>query len=164
MPRLSFALVVAALAAVIVPSAATSAVVRTCAAGDLSARTYPTGGSGAGTLEIGLRLRNVSGKRCTMKGFPGLGLRRSNETAMRGFAAFDKTKTPKLVVLLNGGFAHFLIRYTDVPSVGDGGACPASTFLMVTPPNRRVSLEVRARLTPCAKGRMLVTPITKGKS
>jgi hypothetical protein len=163
-PRLSFALVVAALAAVILPSAATSATVRQCVAADLSARTYPTGGSGAGTLEIGLRLRNVSGTRCTMKGFPGLGLRRSNETVMRGFAAFDKTKTPKQVLLLNGGFAHFLIRYSDVPSAGDPAVCPTSSFLMVTPPNRRVSLEVHARLAPCAKGRMLVTPVLKGKS
>ena len=163
MPRLSFALVVAALAAVIVPSAATSAAVRTCAAADLTARMYPTGGSGAGTLEIGVRLRNASGRRCAMKGFPGLGLRRSNETAMRGFAAFDTTKTPKLVVLAAGGFAHAIIRYSDVPSVGDPAVCPTSTFLLVTPPNRRLSVEVRARLAPCAKGRLLVTPITKGK-
>ncbi len=87
---------------------------RTCAAADLTARTYPTGGSGAGTLEIGVRLRNVSGTRCAMKGFPGLGLRRSNETAMRGFAVFDKTKTPKQVVLADGGYAHAIIRYSDV--------------------------------------------------
>ena len=85
---------------------------------------YPTGGSGAGTLEIGVRLRNVSGTRCAMKGFPGLGLRRSNETAMRGFAAFDKTKTPKRVVLANGGYAHAIIRYGDVPSAGDPAIVP----------------------------------------
>ena len=125
MPRMSFALVVVALAAVIIPSAATGgAAVRTCAAADLTARMYPTGGSGAGTLEIGVRLRNVSGTRCAMKGFPGLGLRRSNETAMRGFAAFDKTKTPKQVVLANGGYAHAIIRYSDVPSAGDPARLP----------------------------------------
>jgi hypothetical protein len=163
-PRLSFALVVAALAAVIVPSAATSAVVRTCSAADLTARTYPTGGSGAGTLEIGVRLRNVSGTRCAMKGFPGLGLRRSNETVMRGFAAFDRTKTPKRVLLANGGYVHAIIRYSDVPSAGDPAVCPKSSFLLVTPPNRRVSVEVHAHLAPCAKGRMLVSPMLKGKS
>ena len=124
MPRLSFALVIAALAAVIVPSAATSAAIRTCAAADLTARMYPTGGSGAGTLEIGVRLRNVSGTRCAMKGYPGLGLRRSNETAMRGFAVFDKTKTPKRIVLANGGYVHAIIRYGDVPSPGDPGGLP----------------------------------------
>ncbi len=163
MPRVSFVLVVAALAAVIVPSAAGGVVVRTCAAADLTARMYPTGGSGAGTLEIGVRLRNVSGTRCAMKGFPGLGLRRSNETAMRGFAAFDKSSTPKRVVLANGGYAHATIRYSDVPSTGDPATCPTSSFLLVTPPNRRVAVEVHARLAPCAKGRMLVSPIIKGK-
>ncbi len=163
MPRLSFALVIAAVAAVIVPSAATSATIRTCAAADLTARVYPTGGSGAGTLELGVRLRNVSGTRCVMKGFPGLGLRRSNETTMRGFAAFDKTRTPKLVTLANGGYAHAIIRYGDVPSTGDPAVCPRSSFLLVTPPNRRVSVEVHARLAPCQKGRMLVSPIIKGK-
>jgi hypothetical protein len=162
-PRLSFVLVVAALAAAVVPSAAGGAAVRTCAAADLTARVYPTGGSGAGTLELGVRLRNVSGTRCAMKGFPGLGLRRSNETAMRGFAAFDKTKSPKRVVLANGGYAHAIIRYSDVPSTGDPATCPRSSFLLVTPPNRRVSVEVHARLAPCAKGRMLVSPILKGK-
>jgi hypothetical protein len=162
-PRLSLALVLAALAAVVVPSAADSAAVRACAAADLTARTYPTTGSGAGTLELGVRLRNVSGRRCAMKGFPGLGLRRSNESAMRGFAVFDKTKTPKQVVLLNGGYAHAIIRYTDVRSVGDPATCPTSSFLLVTPPNRRVSVEVRARLAPCARGRMLVSPVLKGK-
>jgi hypothetical protein len=163
-PRLSFALVIAALAAVIVPSAATSAAVRTCSAADLTARMYPTGGSGAGTLEIGVRLRNVSGTRCAMKGFPGLGLRRSNETTMRGFAAFDRTKTPKRILLANGGYVHAIIRYSDVPSVGDPAVCPTSTFLLVTPPNRRVSVEVHAHLAPCARGRMLVSPMLKGKS
>ena len=163
MPRLSFVVVVAALAAAVVPSAAGGAAVRTCAAADLTARMYPTGGSGAGTIEIGVRLRNVSGTRCAMKGFPGLGLRRSNETAMRGFAVFDKTKTPRRVVLANGGYAHAIIRYSDVPSTGDPATCPKSSFLLVTPPNRRVSVEVHARLAPCAKGRMLVSPIVKGK-
>ncbi|MDX6378020.1 MAG: hypothetical protein QOE98_2323 [Gaiellaceae bacterium] len=163
MPRVSFALVVAAVLAAIVPSAATGATVRTCAAADLAARTYPTGGSGAGTLEFGVRLRNVSGTRCVMKGFPGLGLRRGDETAMRGFAAFDKTKTPLRVVLANGGFAHAIIRYSGIPSAGDPATCPRSSYLLVTPPNRRVPVEVRARIGPCAKGRMLVSSIIKGK-
>jgi hypothetical protein len=163
MSRAPFVLVVAALAAVIVPSTAGGAAVRACAAADLTARTYPTSGSGAGTLEIGVRLRNVSGTRCAMKGYPGLGLRRSNETVMRGFAAFDRTKTPRQVVLANGGYAHAIIRYSDVPSSGDPPTCPRSTYLLVTPPNRRVSVEVHAHLAPCAKGRMLVSPITRGK-
>jgi hypothetical protein len=165
MSRASFVLVLvaAALAAAIVPSAAGGATVRTCAAADLTARIYPTGGSGAGTLEIGVRLRNVSGRRCAMKGFPGLGLRRASETRMRGFAAFDTTLTPKRVVLATGGYAHAIIRYSDVPSAGDPATCPTSAYLLVTPPSRRVSVEVRARLAPCAKGRMLVSPIIKGK-
>jgi hypothetical protein len=162
-PRVSFALVVVAALAAIVPSAATGAVVRTCAAADLAARVYPTGGSGAGTLEFGVRLRNVSGTRCVMKGFPGLGLRRADETAMRGFAAFDTTKTPQRVVLVSGGYAHSIIRYSGIPSAGDPPTCARSSFLLVTPPNRRVALEVRARIAPCAKGRMLVSPIVKGK-
>ncbi len=163
MLRTSFALVFVALAAAVIPSAAGGAAVRTCAAADLTARTYPTGGSGAGTLEVGVRLRNVSGTRCAMKGFPGLGLRRSNETGMRGFAVFDKTKTPKRVVLADGGYAHAIIRYSDVRSAGDPATCPKSSFLLVTPPNRRVPVEVHARLAPCAKGRMLVSPIIRGK-
>jgi hypothetical protein len=161
--RVSFALVVVAVLAAIAPSAATGATVRTCAAADLQARTYPTGGSGAGTLEFGVRLRNVSGRRCAMKGFPGLGLRRADETAMRGFAVFDKTKSPQRVVLLNGGYAHVVIRYSAIPSAGEGATCPRSSYLLVTPPSRRVSVEVRARIAPCAKGRMLVSPIVRGK-
>ena len=99
-----------------------------------------------------------------MKGFPGLGLRRSNETAMRGFAVFDKTKTPKRVVL-----AERRLRPRDHPllatcrSAGDPATCPKSSFLLVTPPNRRVSVEVHARLAPCAKGRMLVSPMHQGQ-
>lgn len=165
MSRIPLALAAAtAAAAALVPAVAHGATTPRCAAADLTARTYPTGGSGAGTLEVGIRLRNASAHRCFMKGFPGLGLLKSNETRMRGFAAFDTTKTPLRVSLPPGGFAHVLVRYTDVPGTGDPATCPTSSYLLVTPPNRRVSLEIRARLAPCAKGRMLVSPVLKGKS
>src|SRR5262249_5562209 len=95
-----------AAAAVIVPSLATgAATTRQCAAADLSVRTFPTGGSGAGHIEFGVRLRNMSSAACFMKGFPGLGLRNASEARMAGFAAFDRTKTPKRVALAPGAFA-----------------------------------------------------------
>ncbi len=109
-------LVLAALAAAavaILPSLASgAATTRRCAAADLSAKTFGTGGSGAGTLEFGVRLRNTSGSACFMKGFAGLGLRNASELRMRGFAAFDTSKTLKRVALSSGAFAHFLVRYT----------------------------------------------------
>jgi hypothetical protein len=154
-----------AAAAVVVPSLATgAATTRPCAAADLSVRQFPTGGSGAGTIEFGVRLRNVSGAACFMKGFPGLGLRNASEARMAGFAAFDRTKTPKRVALAPGAFAHFIVRYSDIQHAGDPTPCPAPSFLLVTPPNRRVSLELRKHFRICGKGRMLVTPVAKGKS
>jgi hypothetical protein len=98
-----------------------------------------------------------------MKGFTGLGLRNASELRMRGFAAFDRSRTPKRVALGPGASAHFLVRYSDVSSAGDPNPCPTSSYLLVTPPNRRVPLEVRKHIAPCSKGRMLVTPVTKGK-
>lgn len=165
MSRILFVLAVAvAAAAAVVPSLATgAATTRQCAAADLSARQFPTGGSGAGTIEFGVRLRNTSSAACFLKGFPGLGLRNASEARMRGFAAFDRTKTPKRVALAPGAFAHFLVRYSDVQSAGDPNPCPAPSFLLVTPPNRRVPLEMRKHFRICGKGRMLVTPVIKGK-
>ena len=152
-----------AAAAAVVPSLATGApTTRQCAAADLSAKTYTSGGSGAGTIEFGVRLRNASSASCFMKGFPGLGLRNGSENRMAGFAAFDTTKTPKRVALAPGSSAHFLVRYSDIEHAGDPTPCPAASFLLVTPPNRRVSLELRKRFRICGKGRMLVTPVTKG--
>jgi hypothetical protein len=163
--RILLVLAVAVAAAVaIVPSFASgAATTRQCAAADLSARTFSTGGSGAGTIEFGVRLRNTSGSSCFMKGFTGLGLRNASELRMRGFAAFDRSRTPKRVALGPGASAHFLVRYSDVSSAGDPNPCPTSSYLLVTPPNRRVPLEVRKHIAPCSKGRMLVTPVTKGK-
>jgi len=156
--------VFAAAAVAVLPSLASgAATTRRCAAADLSAKMFPTAGSGAGTIEFGVRLRNTSGSACFMKGFAGLGLRNASELKMRGFAAFDTSKTAKRVALSSGAFAHFRVRYSDVPSTGDANPCPTSSYLLVTPPNRRVPLEVRARVAPCSKGRMLVTPVTKGK-
>ena len=161
---LLFLAVVGAAAVAVLPSLASgAATTRQCAAADLSAKTFGTGGSGAGTLEIGVRLRNTSSTACFMKGFPGLGLRNASELRMRGFAAFDTARTAKRVALSSGAFAHFLVRYSDVPSTGDPTPCPSASYLLVTPPNRRVPLEVRTHIAPCSKGRMLVTPVTKGK-
>ena len=165
MSRILIVLAVAGATAVaVLPSLASgAATTRQCAAADLSAKTFGTGGSGAGTIEFGVRLRNTSGRACFMKGFAGLGLRTASELRMRGFAAFDTSKTPKRVALSSGAFAHFVVRYSDVRSTGDPATCPAASYLLVTPPNRRVPLEVRTHIAPCSKGRMLVTPVTKGK-
>ena len=152
-----------AAAAAVVPSLATgAATTRQCAAADLTAKTFGTGGSGAGTIEFGVRLRNASSAACFLRGFPGLGLRNASEGRMAGFAAFDTSKTPKRVAIAPGASAHFLVRYSDIEHAGDPTPCPAASFLLVTPPNRRVPLEVRKRFRICGKGRMLVTPVMAG--
>ena len=97
------------------------------------------------------------------EGLPGPRPAERVRGAHGGFAAFDRTKTPKRVALAPGAIAHFLVRYSDVQSAGDPTPCPAASFLLVTPPNRRVPLEMRKHFRICGKGRMLVTPVIKGK-
>jgi len=157
------ALAAAALAgtALATAGAAAAATPRRCAAADLRVTLAPTGGSGAGTLEFGVVLRNLSTASCRLQGFPGLGLLDADEKAIPGYAAFDRTRTPRRVILAaNGGRAHAIVRYSDVPT-GDE-TCRRSAFLLVTPPNGRVANEVRAAIRPCNAGRMLVSPVLAG--
>ena len=98
-----------------------------------------------------------------MKGFPGLGLRRSNETAMRGFAVFDKTKTPKRIVVATAAMSTQSSatatcrprRSCDVPDEqlppGDASEPP------------RPGRGARPPRALCQKGRMLVSPMLRGK-
>jgi hypothetical protein len=151
-------LALAGSAAVAAPRATTAATHRVCAAADLTARSVDTGGSGAGTIEFGIVFHNASRHTCVMGGFPGLGLLDSRERAMPGYAAFDHSRTPHTVTLAPGGRAEAIVRWSDVTSGGQT-TCPKATFLLVTPPGRRVSLELRTSIAPCGGGRMLVAPV-----
>jgi Protein of unknown function (DUF4232) len=129
-----------------------------CTAADLSARLVDTGGSGAGTLEVGVLFTNTSHTRCALRGFPGLGLLDASEMPIPGYAVFDTTRHASTVVLAPGSSGGARIRYSDVPT-GSQTHCRQGAFLLVTPPNGRVPLELRAALAPCDNGRMLVTPV-----
>jgi hypothetical protein len=129
-----------------------------CAASDLTVRLVDTGGSGAGTLEVGLLMTNASHARCVLRGFPGLGLLAASESPLPGYAVFDTPRHASSVVLAPGATSGARIRYSDVPT-GSETQCRQSSFVLVTPPNGRVPLEVRATLAPCDGGRMLVTPM-----
>jgi hypothetical protein len=154
---LALTAVALAASAVLSPASAGASVPPRCHVADLVASTVETGGSGAGTLEIGVRLRNRSHHTCRVYGYPGLALRSSSNHAIPGYAVFDHTRIPHRVVLAPGAAAVATVRYSDVPHGSE--TCRASRWLLVTPPDEYSSLRVRASLAVCNHGRMLVGPL-----
>jgi hypothetical protein len=162
MHRLALCAIAAAAAAIplVVPAIApATAAIQRCAATDLRGTMASSNGSGAGTLEVRVVVRNATAHACRLHGYPGLGLADGDGHVIPGFAVFDRAHgTPRTVILTPGRRAAAIIRYTDVPSGGET-SCRAARFLIVTPPDTRSSLRVPARIAPCAHGRMLVQPL-----
>jgi len=141
---------------------APSASGRTCTAADLTGAVAGTSGA-AGTIEVTLTLRNTSSSPCLLEGYPGAQMLAASgaqlpTTVVRGGGYSFTAFAPGPVTLAPGAVAYVNVGYSDVPSGGET-SCPASTQLLVTPPNAYDHLTVAAQLQPCAQGTLTVSPV-----
>ncbi|MGW7242080.1 DUF4232 domain-containing protein [Streptomyces sp. NPDC054804] len=117
------------------PSAAKST--PTCAAGALKATFGQQLAGGMNHQGVVIRLRNLSGKTCALRGYPGLGLENSAHHALTththwGDTWYAKDPGKKTLVLKDGQSAEAVIAWTHA-NTGTSGAVHAS-YLEITPP------------------------------
>ncbi|MEV5955090.1 DUF4232 domain-containing protein [Streptomyces sp. NPDC051987] len=120
------------------------------ASGTITARTTPTCSAAALKATFGqglaggmnhqgvvIRLRNLSGKTCALRGYPGLGLENSRHKAITththwGDTWYAKDPGKKTLVLRDGQSAEAVVAWTHA-NTGTSGAVHAS-YLEITPP------------------------------
>ena len=129
----------------------------TCQAAQLAGGQDATSGA-AGHIAVELRLRNVSSRPCTLKGFATVVMldaaRRPLLTVLRWgtggyFAPFSRPV--RLVTLAPGAAAYVAMGWSHIPTPGQ--TCPLAPTLLLLPPGAVTALLVRmGRASPRASG------------
>jgi Protein of unknown function (DUF4232) len=135
--------------------------------------TY-TGTQGAtGHLEATFALRNVSGRSCTLHGYPGAQLLdaagHTLPTRLKQGKGFfpDTLLAPRQVVLRPGDDARFGLGFADNNEYVGGRPCRSAAWLKSAPPHAAGALRValtggeHPRFAPCG-GQLVASPIYKG--
>ena len=110
------------------------------------------GNAGAGSVWYTLGLTNLSGRRCSLRGYPGVS---AVDLARRqlGSAAGRNPQTPvRTVLLAPGGSAQFLLQLND-PGFFPRAACPPTTAagLRVYLPNATTASVVPVPFRACSR-------------
>jgi uncharacterized protein DUF4232 len=142
----------AALAAPAHPAAPRAAAAPACATSRLRVWLGVPGESAAGTTAYQLELSNISGRTCTLFGFPGVSAVGLGGRQLGTPAARDHADPTRLVTLGRGATAHVFLLITD-PGFFPPTAChPAGAIgLKVFPPNNRIATVVFFSFRACAK-------------
>ncbi|MFD8816592.1 DUF4232 domain-containing protein [Streptomyces sp. NPDC059627] len=109
----------------------------TCSAAALKATFGKQLAGGMNHQGVVINLRNLSGKTCALRGYPGLGLENSKHKAIKththwGNTWYAKDPGKKTLTLKDGESAEAVVAWTHV-NTGTSGAVHAS-FLEITPP------------------------------
>ena len=109
----------------------------TCSASALKATFGEQLGGGMNHEGVVIRLRNLSGRTCALRGYPGLGLENSRHKALTSHTHWGDTwyaKDPgrKTLTLKDGESAEAVVAWTHA-NTGTSGAVHAA-YLEITPP------------------------------
>jgi hypothetical protein len=127
----------------------------------------PHGSNGAaGHIGLIYRIHNLSGRSCSLYGYPGVQLLDRHfvtmpTTVTRG-GSFLGSIPKQRVTLPAGGNAYFTLVYSDVPT--GSGPCPTARNLMIFAPNNFLPVVTYAAprgggITAC-NGALSVSPVT----
>jgi uncharacterized protein DUF4232 len=105
----------------------------------------------AGSIYYPLDFRNVSGRACSLFGYPGVSFVAAPGTGQLGGAAVrNDTFGPSLVTLAAGGFAQAAVQVVVAQSYPAALCKPVTAhFLRVYPPGQFVPLYARLTATTC---------------
>ena len=134
------------------PTADTVAAAPKCATSGLVV-WLGSGPSGtAGSFYYSLDLTNLSGRRCTLSGYPGVSGVNLAGTQVGSAASRDTTTTPHLVTLAAGASAVAVLRIVDVNNF-PSAKCRKTTAagLRVYPPNQTASKVVPFPFPACSR-------------
>jgi len=130
-----------------------------CSAGQLRVTSGPIG-EGAGQRYLPIVFRNITGRACTLYGYPGVaGLNAAGHQLAQARRESGWQTTG--IVLSPLGAASAIVQATVVPS--GSTVCPAPyASLLVTPPNTTSSVHLSASMPSC--GGLTVRPVVTGTS
>jgi hypothetical protein len=146
--RLLFAL---AALSTLIPAAARASAPARCYTSELAFALGPAQGA-AGSIAQTVHLRNVSTRKCTLQGYPGLQMLNASGQPIttrvhRGASVTVSARPLVLITLAPGRQASFDIGYADATGYGNE-RCPASARVEITPPNDYRPLTVKWSLQP----------------
>jgi hypothetical protein len=132
-----------------------------CTVSQLSVRQMREDGA-AGSRGLDYAFTNRSAARCSLYGYPGLGmLDKAGERMLTDVLRSPSVVVPRVaerqVLLAPGGRAWFYAGYSDVST----GSCPAAARLEVTPPDAYGHLVIPTGISPCG-GVIHVSPVFAG--
>jgi hypothetical protein len=121
-----------------------------CATRDLKASAGAAQGA-AGSVYQAIDFTNISGKTCTLYGYPGVALAAGSPVTQVGAAATrSNSAAPKLVTLAAGGTANALLRITQALNYPTAQCDPvATTYLQIYPPNQTTPIYLAYKSTGC---------------
>jgi hypothetical protein len=121
-----------------------------CATHDLKA-SAGEGQGAAGSVYQTIDFTNVSGKTCTLYGYPGVALAAGSPITQVGAAATrSNTTAPTLVTLAAGQSANALLRIAQALNYPTAKCGPvATTYLQIYPPNQTVPIYLAYKSTGC---------------
>ena len=122
--------------------------------------------AGAGQRFAPIILKNISTSSCTMLGYPGMQLVRSNGAKVPTDVVRVGSPKAKVHTLAPGASASSDMSFGVVATGSEpsGGACePTAASVLVTPPNQTTALKTAWKLGPvCNKGRIAVNAFVPG--
>lgn len=121
----------------------------------------------AGTIYYPLNFTNVSGHRCSLRGFPGVSAIARNGHQLGSPAGWSARVTARTVVLAPGATAHTILQYRDAEVSTAPGCDPVNTavVLRVYPPGQYHATVAAFDLPACSHAGpvyMSVEPILPG--
>ena len=111
------------------------------------------GQGAAGSVYQTIDLTNVSGKPCTLYGYPGVSLTAGSPGTQVGAAATrSSSPPPTLVRLAAGQRANALLRITQALNYPTSTCGPVNTtYLKIYPPNQTAPIYLAYKSTGCTK-------------
>ena len=143
--------------------AAPAAPVTRCRTGDLRASEGATDAA-VGNRRTNYILTNVSGRSCSLRGYPGMSFHDDanaflRERVQRGSRYLVTDPGPTRIVLAPGRAASFSLGWTG--DVVDG--CVEATRVRITPPDERSALGLRSTVTVCPRLPLVVSALVRGR-
>ena len=120
--------------------AATSAGIARCSTAGLVVWLNTEGNGAAGSTYYNLELTNLSGRTCTVFGYPGVSAVTLGGRQLGSAASRDPVHAPSTVALASGASAAVVLRIVDAGNFPRAACSPTTAAgLRVYPPNQRVA-------------------------
>jgi hypothetical protein len=141
-------------------AAGSSAVIRACATSDLVVWLDTAGSGAAGSVYYHLRFTNLSGRACTLHGYPGVSAIRIGGRQLGRAAGRNAARPSRRIVVASGATANSVLRIVNAGNYPASRCRPTTAAgLRVYPPNQRASQVVPFPFRACSGTRPAVLTV-----